>query len=96
MSNYTIELPIRVDVEDYHEFSYLEKFFKLLNEDIKVEEVGFDGSINAYIGIAYVGTLSKDEEDELLENVGVDAWAFDEGGPQLGVELADFTRKREV
>ena len=70
MSEYTTELPIRIDCDDYHEFSYLEAFFKKLIKDIKIEEVGFDDSINKYIGIVYVGSLTKNEYDELklLEN----------------------------
>jgi hypothetical protein len=68
MSEYTIELPARIDCDDYHEFSYLETFFQKLNKDIKINEVGYDDVINAYIGIAYIGNLSKDEYKELMEN----------------------------
>jgi len=76
MSKYTIELPIRIDCDDYHEFSYLETFFKKLVEDIKIEEVGFDGSANKYIGIVYVGSISKNEYDELMENTKAKGWLF--------------------
>lgn len=65
MNKHTVELPIRIDCDDYHEFSYLETFFKKLNKNIHIREVGFDGTICKYVGIAYIGVLSNDECDSI-------------------------------
>jgi len=76
VNNFTIDLPIRIDCDDYHEFSYLEAFFKKLNKNICVHEIGFDEALNKYIGIAYIGFLSNDKRDELLENITFDRADF--------------------
>ena len=68
MNKHTIELPILIDCNDYHEFSYLENFFHKLNKDIKIKEIGFDEAVNKYIGIAYILPISSDEYDKLMRN----------------------------
>lgn len=45
-----INLPIQIEVDDYHEFDYLEEYFKKLNRHIKIEEIGFKGY---YTGLVY-------------------------------------------
>jgi len=52
-TNINIQLPIKIEVDDYHEFLYLENFFKLLNSDIRVKELEQSGT-GKYIGIVYL------------------------------------------
>tara|TARA_Y100000034_G_C6580430_1_gene251810 strand:- start:81 stop:308 length:228 start_codon:yes stop_codon:yes gene_type:complete len=52
-TNLNIQLPIKIEVDDYHEFTYLEKFFKLLNNNIKVKELSQSDN-GKYIGIVYL------------------------------------------
>ena len=64
----SIDLPQVIDVDDYHEFGFLEDILADLgiNPKVKMKEVGFDGR---YIGIAYVGNLKDRKNKVLLETL---------------------------
>ena len=68
MATYTIdvELPMLIEVDDYHEIDSLQNVFKRLNKDIKVMGLGFDGQ---YLGIAYVGNLKDGRNAPLVEKI---------------------------
>ncbi len=56
MKNVNIELPQKITVEDYHEFSYLAKqFSEITGKDIQVEEVCFSLRSQKYVGVVYAG-----------------------------------------
>jgi len=59
-SKISIQLPIKIEVDDYHEFSYLEKFFKLLNDNIRIKELE-PSDTGKYIGIIYL-------KEEIISN----------------------------
>jgi len=53
-----LNLPTLIEVDDYHEFDYLEQYFKKINPKIRVKEVGTNYSI--YVGLVYLqGKLPK-------------------------------------
>jgi len=65
-TNLSIQLPIEIEVDDYHEFTYLEKFFKLFNNNIKVKELSQSDS-GKYIGLVYLNEESTSNALEYRE-----------------------------
>lgn len=59
-----IEVPFQVQAADYHDFNYMGDLFRLLDDRIVVEEVGY--SDGAYVGIVHLGT---DEHREFVETL---------------------------
>ena len=53
-----INMPRRIMVSDYHELQQSERNYKILSNNIKVKEIGFDGQ---YLGIVYIGSLQEPE-----------------------------------
>lgn len=49
-----IELPVIVSAADYHEFQHMQNLFRMLNEKIHVDEVGF--SEGSYHGVIHTGS----------------------------------------
>ena len=62
-----IQLPVQITVDDYHEFSSLQKHLKLLSKNIKVKEIVMDGGM--YHGIAYIDKLTDPENALLIEKI---------------------------
>jgi len=62
-TNLNIQLPIEIEVDDYHELIYLEKFFKLLNNNIKVKELSLCDN-GKYTGLVY---LDEEKTSNALE-----------------------------
>jgi hypothetical protein len=62
-----IDLPIRIDVSDYHEFYELRNHFRQLNPIIKVKEIGEIGGY--YSGIAYIGKLTDPENARIVTGI---------------------------
>lgn len=69
-----INLPAKVEVEDYHRFSSLQDNLRKLNSKIKVREVGFNGS---YMGIVYVGNLEDSENKLMFAEIKEESKKFD-------------------
>lgn len=66
MNKLTIDLPKIITVADYHEFDVVGDLLKTLNEDIEVEEIGFDGT---YFGVIYnKNDKPKDYKKLLTQN----------------------------
>ena len=59
-----IEVPIIIQVLDYHEFDYMEQLLKCLNDKLVVEEFGYQES--TYFGLIHLGT---DEHVRILEDL---------------------------
>ena len=63
----TIELPIRLEVSDYHDFEEISRCYRLLNPNIKVKEIYTDKSL--YLGIAYTGKLTDPENQKMIKQI---------------------------
>jgi hypothetical protein len=60
-----IQLPKKIEVDDYHEFFRLREHFKILNKKIKVLDAWFTGT--HYVGMIYEGSLTwRDPENMLM------------------------------
>jgi len=59
-----VELPIRLDVTDYHEFNDLRDHFRKLNPIIKVKEIG-----GHYSGIAYIRELTDPANAKIVNEI---------------------------
>jgi hypothetical protein len=64
--NISVNLPLRIDVDDYHEIESIGELLKKLNPRIKVKELGCNGR---YVGIAYIGTLNDDNVKNMIEQI---------------------------
>ena len=67
----TPELPFFIQVEDYHDFSYVQSVMKLLNPNIKVKEIATlrtEGMslLSPYVGIVYEGKRPTEKEIEYM------------------------------
>ena len=54
-----LNIPAVIEVDDYHEFDYIKRWHKILNDKIKVEELCFDEDARKYVGIVF---LHKDKD----------------------------------
>jgi hypothetical protein len=59
-----IDLPIRIDVSDFHEFDEYRNHFRKLNPIIKVKEIG-----GHYSGIAYIRELTDPENARIVTEI---------------------------
>jgi len=64
-----ITLPQRIEVDDYHEFTDVQTYLKLLSKDLKVKELGCNGR---YVGIIYSGKLTDKENKILINEIKVE------------------------
>lgn len=60
--------PKIVYVDDYHEFSLMEKYYSYLIPQIKVEELGFCEDQCKYVGIVYINDPGQDKIDQLRKD----------------------------
>ena len=77
-----VNLPTIIGVDDYHEFSYLQRQMNIVVPGIKIKEIGFyDGK---YQGVAYVGNKSEPAVKKMIQYVAEvsDAWATAEENRQ--------------
>jgi len=63
--NLEIELPMYVEVLDYHEFKTIADHFKIITNKISVKEIGFDRG--RYVGIIYVNNIDDEENRKFIE-----------------------------
>ena len=63
-----VNLPAIISVQDYHEFKYLEKYFKEIIPGIQVEELGLLDK--EYIGIAFI--IKDKNYKALIKNIQED------------------------
>jgi hypothetical protein len=64
--NITVNLPVIIEVSDYHEFDDMERAYKKLNPCIKIKELGFN---MRYIGIAYFGSLNEPNAKSMIDRI---------------------------
>lgn len=62
-----INCPVKLIVNDYHEFDEIQEQMRKVIPGIKVKEIGFDAP--NYIGMAYIGNLKKPENQTLLKKI---------------------------
>jgi hypothetical protein len=65
------ELPFFIQVEDYHDFSYIQSAMELLNPKIRVKEIPTlrtEGMslLSQYVGIVYEGKRPTEKEIEYM------------------------------
>jgi hypothetical protein len=48
----TINLPVMIDVDDYHEFRMIQHYYNMIGLDVEVTEVGFENG--NYVGIVHL------------------------------------------
>ena len=64
---HTIELPLIIDAEDYHDFSYIAEIAsKLTGTPISVDEVGHSDETGRYLGVVYAEVKPSPEEISVL------------------------------
>lgn len=61
-----INVPVQVEVRDYHQFDDIKDNIKLLSKQLKVKELGCNGN---YIGIIYVGRLTDPVNAEMVRSI---------------------------
>ena len=72
-----IQLPKRIEVRDYHEFTYLHDNFKKLNSRIRVREIGFAGGM--YQGVVFeYGFFESPEVQAIVKEIKKEAKDQDE------------------
>lgn len=82
MARFTVNLPARIEVDDYHEFSYMQDHLRQLIPGVKVEEVGcapsnyLDRGCCVYHGVVYVGRKSDDAVKKLIKEIKKEEKAF--------------------
>ena len=54
-----IELPVLITAEDYHDFEHMQNLFRVLNEKIHVDEIGFGDGV--YHGVIHTGSNADQE-----------------------------------
>lgn len=80
--SFTVNLPARIEVDDYHEFSYMQDHLRQLIPGVKVEEVGcapsnyLDRGCCVYHGVVYVGRKSDDAVKKLIKEIKKEEKAF--------------------
>ncbi len=57
-------IPCVMEVYDYHEFKEAQDHFNIINKEIKVKEIDFDGF--TYFGIIYTGNLKSPENRKVI------------------------------
>ena len=62
-----VKLPCIISAEDYHEFSYIEEKFKLLNKKIKVKELN-DTDKTGYYAIVFTVKFNSLENKSKIKN----------------------------
>lgn len=67
-------LPIRLEIDDYHQFDDIRDNFCKLVTGIKVKEIGFNGN---YIGIAYSGKLTDKKNADMIQKIKTESKEFD-------------------
>lgn len=63
----TVNLPVKVVVNDYHKFDDAQDTLRLLDRRIKVVEVGYAGE--GYVGVAYIGNKNEPENKAMFDSV---------------------------
>lgn len=61
-----VNLPVRVAVDDYHEFIYFQDKLRLIIPGVKVREIGFNGD---YLGVAYLGSLDAPRVKAIIAKI---------------------------
>jgi len=61
---FEIDLPKRIEVNDYHDFDGIRDMMKELGISVKVKEIA-----GIYEGIIYVGFLSDKENAEMVKQI---------------------------
>lgn len=61
-----INLPCRIEVTDYYEFSYIQETLRKVIPGIKVIEIGFTGN---YQGVAYLGRKRDVKVQRLIREI---------------------------
>lgn len=62
-----VNIPTRIYCSDYHEFSYIQSCFKLINKKIKCKELGFEFVTGDYIGLLYIEESDFKKEKQLFD-----------------------------
>lgn len=79
---YVVKLPARIEVDDYHEFAYMQDHLRQLIPDVKVEEVGcapanyLNRGCCVYHGIAYLGPKTNVAVKALIKEIEEEEKAF--------------------
>lgn len=72
---YQVKLPCRVEVDDYHEFRYMQSHFNQLIPGAKVIEIGcappnyLNRNCHVYHGVVYVGNKTDRAVQMLIKNI---------------------------
>lgn len=101
--SYLVSLPQIVEADDYHEFATMaETLNQVFDEEIKVEEIGFNYQTGKYEGLSFCGRSAKRikarrykelQELEQVHDAEVDFQAF-RAGSSTTEALIDFIESR--
>jgi hypothetical protein len=69
MSEVKVVLPAKIEVDDYHEFAYLQDKLRAVIPGIKVREIGFT---SCYVGVAYLGRKTSPETADMIHKILAD------------------------
>lgn len=68
-----IKLPKMIKVSDYPDFDYLLSYFKKLNRQIKIKNVGLgmdrELAMGCHYGMVYTGSIKDPENDLMLNHI---------------------------
>lgn len=66
--NVKANLPIIIEVSDYHDFDYLAEHLKAIIPGVKIREVIREVG-SGYIGLVYIGALTDNANAKLLKEL---------------------------
>ncbi len=84
-----INVPQVIELEDYHDFEFLQEDYRRIIPSIKVREIGFNPKTGGYSGFVYLGTLKDPKNKEMFQNEKKRLRRIEDdfGGPFLDVPL---------
>lgn len=60
------ELPVAIEVSDYHEFNKIREIISLINPSIKIKEIDCE---DGYVGVMYIGKITSKANKTFFEKV---------------------------